>query len=341
VSEVLPGAILIQINMVADGAASAAVGLWNCALRVGGAVDSAVTTSCGSPDPSTCKAAFALLHVSPNASGAYLENVWGWVADHALDHPATAPPQNIAVGRGALVESGSGSSGGGPTWLVGTSFEHATLYQYALRGARDVYLGLHQSETPYWQGKGTAVRAPAPWTVDTAGWGDPDFGNCAVAANGGDGGGGDDDRCYRAWGLYMAQSENVVVHGSAMWAFFNGMNDNRWSDPQCEATGGVCQTNMALVEGAKATWWFSVGSKSAENLVVDVAGATSSNGSASFTLAADNRGGWGTVLAAYLRDTAGGDGQGGGEAASSGAFRGSGLGLGLIVMFVVMLSIGI
>ncbi|KAJ4306229.1 hypothetical protein N0V88_001027 [Collariella sp. IMI 366227] len=272
VSDILPGAIIVEINM--SGPAPGDVSLINSVIRVGGSADSLVTTSCGSSDPSTCKAAFALLHLTPSSS-AYLEDVWGWVADHSLDGPESDPPQNIAVGRGALIESTS------PTWLVGTSFEHCVLYQYSLRNAANLYIGQQQTEAPYWQGQGTVARAPEPWVVNGT-YGDPDFGNCKTQ-EGMEG----EDRCYRAWGMRMVQPRDVVIHGSAMWSFFNRMDDNMWSDPQCMKTGGFCQMNMVWVEGARRTWWFGVSSKSTENLVVD---AGSRGGEVVVTSQKDNPG---------------------------------------------------
>ena len=61
------------------------------------------------------------------------------------------------------------------TWLVGTAYEHNTLYQYNLNNAQNVYIGMQQSETPYWQGSGSASLAPAPWTAAGS---DPTFSNC-------------------------------------------------------------------------------------------------------------------------------------------------------------------
>lgn len=323
VADILPGAIIVQVNMA--GPQPGDVGFWNCVIRAGGSVDSLVATRCGDPDPANCKAAFALLHLAKTAS-AYLEDVWGWVADHGLD--PGLPAQNIAVGRGALVESSS------PTWLVGTSFEHCVLYQYALHGASNVYVGQHQTEAPYWQGAGTPRRAPAPWAADSnsIASGDPSFDHC--------GGEDDDDRCYRAWGLHVTDSDSVVVHGSALWSFFNAMNDDRWSDPQCALTGGICQANMAFVRGATAMWWFSLSSKSTENLVLDLGGGGSggggeiaaSAGGAIVTSQRDNPGGWGAVVAAYLRNTGSGDADGvgdgdGDEDSRAGHVRVSGWGL--------------
>lgn len=152
VSDVLEGAILMQVNMA--GSNPGDVALWNTVLRVGGSRETLVNTQCTSTDTSTCKAAFALLHVT-NTASLYAENVWGWVADHSLEDGET---QNIAVGRGALIESTQ------PTWFVGTSFEHCTLYQYSLNKASNVYIGMQQTETPYWQGNDQPDYAPAPWT---------------------------------------------------------------------------------------------------------------------------------------------------------------------------------
>jgi glucan 1,3-beta-glucosidase len=64
------------------------------------------------------------------------------------------------------------------TWLVGTAFEHNTLYQYNLNNAQNVYIGMQQSETPYWQGSGSPSLAPAPWTATGS---DPTFSNCGTS----------------------------------------------------------------------------------------------------------------------------------------------------------------
>lgn len=237
--------------------------------------------------------------------------------DGGGEEGGSAPPQNIAVGRGVLVESKAG-----PAWLVGTSFEHCVLYQYALRGASGgVYMGQHQTESPYWQGRGTPLRAPEPWEVDGR-FGDPGFEGCEEG----------DDMCRRAWGLYVDGVEDVVIHGSAMWSFFGGMTDGLWSDPQCELTGGICQTNMAYVKGAKGMWWFSASSKSTENLVVDAGDGSEGNGSVIVTSMKDYPGSWGAVMAAYLRNTGRGDEDG--DEDSGGRTIVSGLGLMVTILGV-------
>ncbi|KAK3373537.1 pectate lyase superfamily protein-domain-containing protein [Lasiosphaeria ovina] len=296
VADVLPGAVAVQVNMA--GATPGDVGLWNCVVRVGGALDSLVgsTDKCAGPDPASCKAAFALLHVGRTAS-AYFEGFWGWVADHNLDDPSTA--QNIAVGRGVLVESSPG-----PVWLVGTSFEHTTLYQYGFHNSANVLAAGLQTEPPYWQGANTPQRAPAPFSPfpssspSPSPWtNDPTFANCA-AQNA-----RDNAQCFRAWALHALNTSTTTVHGAAMWAFFNGMADNGWRDAACAATAGVCQLNAAYVGGlgSKDLYWFSLATKATANVVYDDAG-----GGAGVATAQDaNRGAWGGLVAAYLRDAAG------------------------------------
>lgn len=54
VADVLPGAILLQVNMA--GHSQGDVGIWNSHFRVGGAAGSAVETKCQGGIP--CQAAF-------------------------------------------------------------------------------------------------------------------------------------------------------------------------------------------------------------------------------------------------------------------------------------------
>lgn len=192
--------------------------------------------------------------------------------------------QNIAVGRGLLVESSS------PTWFAGSSFEHCVLYQYALHDASKVYMALQQTESPYWQGEGTPRRAPDPWKAITD-IGDPTFDNCDRQGEPGN------DLCYRSWAVHLSgRSQNVVFHGSALWAFFNKMNDNSYEGAACDNTGGVCQFNAAYIEDAESTYWYSAATKAALNIIYDTIG-----GGENRTTQAEFTGSWGGAVAAYLR----------------------------------------
>src|SRR2546423_919747 len=87
------------------------VGFWNSHFRVGGWVGSGnIGTRCQTQNTSNCKAVFLMLHLAATSS-TYIENMWGWTADHDID---SSTPMNIASVRGVLISATGG------TWLVGT-----------------------------------------------------------------------------------------------------------------------------------------------------------------------------------------------------------------------------
>jgi glucan 1,3-beta-glucosidase len=262
VADILPGCILLEVNMA--GAQPGDVATWNTHFRVGGASGSKVQTGC-SNDDAPCKAAFLLLHLTPSAS-IYIEDMWGWTADHDLDANNN---EVISTGRGALVEATRG------TWLVGTAFEHNTLYQYNLAAAENVYVGMQQSETPYWQGTGTPAQAPAPWTSDSS-FSDPTFDNC----------GENDPNCRMAWYEIVSGGSNLNIYGSGFWTFFNHLGS-------CEGQNGTCQNNAVdIVGNPSQLFWWNLNTRGCLNLVVD-------DGKV-LTTQNNNLGSWGAVVAAVL-----------------------------------------
>ncbi|KAJ9137086.1 Glycoside hydrolase family 55 protein [Pleurostoma richardsiae] len=201
VSDVLPGAIIVQFNMAGNSPGD--VALWNSLVTVGGTRGAdALTNSCRSAS-SECRGAFLGLHFAPTSS-AYVENVWNWVADHITEDFDGG--SNIAGKGGALVESTKA------TWLHALGSEHWWLYQLNLRGASNVLVSLLQSETNYDQGDNTQQIPPAPWTADVSGWGDPDFSWC----------GGGDTRCRMGFANFIQGGSNIYTYASASWAFFSG-----------------------------------------------------------------------------------------------------------------------
>lgn len=122
--------------------------------------------------------------------------MWNWVADHTTEDFAGG--SSIAAKGGALVEATKG------TWLHALGSEHYWLYQLNLRGARNVFVSLLQSETNYEQGDHAESVAPAPWQADVQGWGDPDYSWC-------DGG---DTRCRMGFSNYIQVRINYFnLHG--------------------------------------------------------------------------------------------------------------------------------
>jgi len=211
-----------------------------------------------------------LMHLTPSSS-AYIENMWGWTADHDLDGNQM---QTISTGRGFLIEATSA------TWLHGTASEHNTLYQYDLNNAQNIFVGMQQSETPYWQGVGSPSLAPSPWTP-LSNYADPDFSNCP----------GGDEQCRMAWFQIVRNSKNLFIYGSGFWTFFN----NNFGDCQRSAGGGVCQTNAVDVSGTSGLHWFGINTKSNLNVIRD-------NGTTLVTQN-NNPGSWGACVGAFLTDS--------------------------------------
>lgn len=274
VANIAPGAIILQVNM--NAAKQGDVALWNCHVTVGGFADSNVNYACSGSNTADCLAAFAMVHLSATSS-AYIENMWGWTADHSLDD---GPVQNIATGRGMLVESCQA------TWLTGTAFEHNTLYNYNLHSAHYVLAGMQQTETAYWQGRGSQQNAPGPWTVNGQ-FGDPDFSWCAV----------NDQSCRMGLAQNIDGGSNLYLYGAAFWTFFQGEVSGCYDSNKCPTNfcNADCIINQARVtNNPQRLYWYGFDTISAQTMILDNA-----NNPQEY----NNPGGWtpyGGVIAAYL-----------------------------------------
>lgn len=117
------------------------------------------------------------------------------------------PFTSVYVARGFLIESTS------PTWLYGTSSEHASLYQYNFAGAQNIYTTMIQTESPYYQ---PTPGPPAPWK-DTLGLKDvfetdPEF-KCAKD--------GDFSGCDESWAVILQGSQNIHIGGAGTYSWFS------------------------------------------------------------------------------------------------------------------------
>ncbi len=238
-----PGAIMVEWNVASK--TQGASGMWDVHFRVGGFQGSQLQSDhCAKKPNSTataspqCMGAFLLLHATQHSS-LYLENSWAWVADHELDLPDHGQI-SIYNGRGVLIESQ------GPTWLYGTSSEHSQLYNYQLISAKDVYMGVIQSETPYMQSNPDALYGGfAP----SATYSDPDFSTCTTKA------------CRKAWGLRVVASQDVWMYGAGLYSFFDNY------DQTCTLTES-CQENMVSVECSSSVYLWGLSTKASTNMVV-------------------------------------------------------------------------
>ncbi|OBT90432.1 hypothetical protein VE02_00765 [Pseudogymnoascus sp. 03VT05] len=265
VSEVLPGAIILEVNMA--GTSPGDVGFWNTIVTIGGTADTAIHESCTDQDTHSCKAAFLAVHLTKNSSS-YFQNLWAWTADHNVDG---GPNQIIATGRGVLVEATKG------TWLVSSGSEHHWLYNYNFGQAENVFAGLLQTETPYNQGYEATLTLPDPWTAEAA-YHDPDYTWCAA----------DDQKCRTALAINVDGGKDIFLYNSASWAFFHGPWDGSYSKTACD---GTCQTNMNRVANDPDNLaWYAINIKSADTLVLDGKGNPSKD---------NNPGSWGGNLVAY------------------------------------------
>ncbi|KAM5444924.1 putative glucan 1,3-beta-glucosidase [Microsporum ferrugineum] len=235
-----PGCILVEWNVAEQTQGS--VGMWDVHFRVGGFAGTELqSNTCAktpnsktTPDPK-CFGAFMLLHITKTAS-AYLENTWLWVSDHELDL-SDHGQINIYNGRGALIESS------GAVWMYGTASEHNTLYNYQIQNAKNVYMALIQTETPYYQSNPDAL---VPFAPDSK-YNDPTFGDCTTAA------------CKKAWGLRILNSTDVFLFGGGLYSFFENYTQD------CLRTES-CQLNMIEVLCSQ-TYLYGVSTKASTNMI--------------------------------------------------------------------------
>lgn len=239
------GAILVEWNVAGESQGSA--GMWDVHVRIGGAAGTELQSSNCAKTPmaqtrpkAECIAAFMLLHITEHAS-AYLENTWIWTADHELDLPDHSQI-NLYTGRGVLIESQ------GPVWMWGTASEHHQLYNYQVSGAQNVFMGLIQTETPYYQSNPNALT---PFTSQSS-WNDPDFSGCTTAS------------CRKAWGLRVLNSKDLFVYGAGLYSFFENYTQSCLQSEDC-------QENMVEVD-CSDVHLYGLSTKAAVNMVTSSGG---------------------------------------------------------------------
>ncbi|KAJ5682661.1 hypothetical protein N7462_005826 [Penicillium macrosclerotiorum] len=240
-----PGAILMEWNVA--GSSQGSAGMWDVHFRIGGAAgtelqsDTCRKTPTVKTTPKTeCIAAFMLLHVTKKAS-AYIENSWMWTADHELDL-SDHSQINVYTGRGVLIESQ------GPVWLWGTASEHHQLYNYQVSNAANIFMGLIQTETPYYQSNPTALK---PFTPQDS-WNDPDFSTCTTAS------------CKKSWGLRVVNSSDLYIYGAGLYSFFENY-------AQTCLNSEDCQQNMVEVD-CSDVHIYGLSTKASVNMITSAAG---------------------------------------------------------------------
>ncbi|OIW23390.1 pectin lyase-like protein [Coniochaeta ligniaria NRRL 30616] len=231
------GVVLVEWNIQAASPGSAA--LWDCHARVGGATGTQLTPAECPPVTSGidsgCSAASLMMHLTPSASG-YFENMWLWGADHMIDDPDLNSASNdmvqisVYVARGFLIESTRA------TWLYATASEHAVFYQFNFNKASNIFAGLLQTESPYYQ---PTPPPPAPFKAVVGLFpGDPEY-KCTP----GDEFGG----CDESWAIMIRQSSDIFVAGAGLYSWFSTYAQTCIDSQACQKALLLLDSNAASV----------------------------------------------------------------------------------------------
>ncbi|KAF8960752.1 glycoside hydrolase family 55 protein [Flammula alnicola] len=188
------GAIVVEWNVREPEGVQAGAGMWDTHIR-GTNLEGSTCPQLGTGPYDPCYAAFLSLHITPSATG-YFEGTWVWLADHDLDYEGEGQITAYA-GRGILSESQ------GPVWMIGTASEHHVIYQYNLVGATNHYMGLIQTESPYFQPK---PAVPTPFSLN------PDY-HDPVPYEGN----------ASSWALTVQDSHNILIFGIFIALSFRDM----------------------------------------------------------------------------------------------------------------------
>ena len=231
------GAILIRWNLASTPGSPS--GMWDVHTRIGGFSGSNLQKSQCPITPSStavnqkCIAAYMSMHITESASSLYMENVWLWAADHDTEDPNLSQI-TVYAGRGLYIESTAGTF-----WLIGTSVEHHTLYQYQFANTKNVFMGQIQTETPYYQPN---PAAPAPFNNLNTALNDPNF-TGYYCPN------GSPATCAMAFGVRILASTNIFIVGAGLYSFFNNY------DTSCnmQSRGSDCQTQIFTYDSARTT----------------------------------------------------------------------------------------
>ncbi|KAI0341762.1 exo-beta-1,3-glucanase [Trametopsis cervina] len=215
-----PGAIVVEWNI--NSPIQGGAGMWDSYIRLGGSAGTNLQTDApDGQDLLTAGAAYLAMHITPKANG-YFEGTWLWLADHNLD--GKSEQMSIYSGRGLLSESQ------GPVWLVGTASEHHVIYQYYLNNASDHYMGVIQTESPYFQPQ---PALPAPFTIDKA-YSDPDV-----------------PGQKSSWAMVVTKSKNILVFGAGLYSFFSAYT-------QACIDSKSCQDQLLDIDNESSIWVYSL-----------------------------------------------------------------------------------
>lgn len=156
-------------------------------------------------------------------------------------------------------------------WLWGTASEYVVLYQYQLSGAKNIVMGMIQTESPYYQ---PTPNAPQPFRTGLFP-DDPTLANCT----------GDATKCAVSWAVRIVDSSTMYVLGSGLYSW-----SNRYSQA-CVLTND-CQTRGLEVQESHDLWIYNLCTKAIVEMIGPVGAIP--------TYARDNVNGYLSSILAWL-----------------------------------------
>ncbi|KAF8960770.1 pectate lyase superfamily protein-domain-containing protein [Flammula alnicola] len=202
-------AIVIEWNVKEPSGVQAGAGMWDSHIRIGGAQEpiyKAINVQAVVPEALRMFWGFFELALDLSIDRVY-RGAWAWLADHDLDL-AGEGQLTVYSGRGILSESQA---------------EHHAIYQYNIVNAASHYMGLIQTETPYYQ---PSPVSPSPFSINTT-FHDP----TPYSGN------------PSAWALSIVNSHNILVFGAGLYSFFQDYS-------QTCLNAEACQSQIANIDTA-------------------------------------------------------------------------------------------
>jgi len=125
------------------------------------------------------------------------------------------------------------------------------LYQYQFVDAAQVFMGMIQTESPYFQ---ATPNAPAPFTNSLIQH-DPDFAFCSS----------DSDKCAVSWAVRIINSQDIYLYGGGLYSWFSKYSQT------CLDTED-CQQKLVHIESSSNIWMLHLITKAAVEMISPVGG---------------------------------------------------------------------
>lgn len=121
------------------------------------------------------------------------------------------------------------------------------LYQYQVYNASTIFMGMIQTESPYYQ---IAPPAPEPFPKSDVFPADPSWDYCD----------GSSINCAFSWGVRVLNSANIYVYGAGLYSWFNQY------DQACVKRED-CQDRIFEISSSSAVWIYSLITKASVEMI--------------------------------------------------------------------------